>query len=96
MGTIRTKRNRNTHRNAPRATQSAKGYGGTETNRAKTGECDSKKFFFVKISRSGCAYVVGIALRGRVAREWVIVSGITVPRWAVNEYLDGIGLLLAK
>ena len=65
---------------APKRPTATKGYGGMEAERAKTGECDSKKFFFVKISRSVCADGVGIAFRGRVARALVIVSGITVPR----------------
>lgn len=43
---------RNTPKTAPERTPSAKGGGDNEPNRAKTGECDSKKFFFVEISRS--------------------------------------------
>lgn len=58
------------------STKSAKGYGGTEPNRPKTGECDSKKFFLVKFPRSVYGYVVGIALRGRVADEVLVVENV--------------------
>ena len=60
----------------PDRTHSPKGCGGRRLERAKTGECDSKKFFFVKFSRSVYADVVGIALRGRVADEVLVVENM--------------------
>ena len=39
-----------------------------------SGVCDSKKFFFVKFSRSVYADVVGIALRGYVVDKVLVVE----------------------
>ena len=60
----------------PDRTQTAKGYGGKRSERAKKPKCDSKKFFFVKFSRSVCEDCVGIALRGRVADEVLVVKNM--------------------
>lgn len=62
----------------------AKGCRGNGAERAETGKCDPKKFFFVKFTRSVCEDGVvpsGIGLEGVIGTDLMcIVSVITVPR----------------
>ena len=51
-----------------------RGAGGNGAERAETGGCDSKNFFLIKFTRPVCEDGVGIALRGRVADEVLVVE----------------------
>ena len=60
----------------PGAPVAQRGAGGLPVGTSRKGGCDSKNFFLIKFSRSVCVDGVGIALRGRVADEVLVVENM--------------------